>query len=354
MGQRKRHHLVARFLLKRFAARLDGDKSFVWRVERAGIPKLLSTKDVAVQSNFYGTEEEGLEGALSDVEGRWAALLRGVDAGEPLEPLADELWHMVYLMAYRASPIRSAFQLMGQRFIGHMHDNADSPHIKNGLMAYLDENFDDELAKMLEQFPPSVRQLAWDNRQLLKEHAQRDLQGADVGAFMRGLFGQLKQHETLPGAAKRGHNKGVSKLIEQGHGPAAVKPVAWQIIHDPANSIILGDSPVIATGSSIRVPGAPWKFGKDCRAYYMPISPRQVLVGLRFPEDALLAIDDINAASAELSERCVFAVSDDERTRRWATIVGKRWMPLEEGEIDAMMSDLVRNFGRYAAEDGAR
>lgn len=319
----------------------------MWRVEKVAAPKLLSTKDVAVQSNFYGTEEEGLEGALADVEGRWAALLRGVDAGEALEPLADELWHMVYLMAYRTSPLRSAFHSMGQRLVGHMHDNADSPHIKDGLMAYLDENFDVELAKVLERLPPPARQWARDNRQLLKEHAQRELQGADVGAIMRDLFGPLKQRETLQSVAKRGHNKGVSKLIEQGHGPAAVKPVAWRIIRDSANSVILGDCPVIATGGATPAPGAPWKIGKDCRAYYMPISPRQVLVGLRFPDDTVLTINDINTASAELSERCVFASSDDERTRQWSAAVGKRWMPLEDGEIDAMMNDLVRNFGRY-------
>lgn len=114
MGQRKRHHLVARFLLKRFAAETEGEKSFIWRLSKAAPPKLLSTKDVAVQSNFYGTEEEDLEAALSEVEGHWAAILRRIDAGEALEPLADELWHMVYLMAYRASPIRSAFHSMSE------------------------------------------------------------------------------------------------------------------------------------------------------------------------------------------------------------------------------------------------
>jgi hypothetical protein len=346
VGQRKRHHLVARFLLKRFAARQDGDKSFIWRVTKDSPPKLLSTKDVAVQSNFYGAEDEGLEAALSDVEGRWATLLRRVDAGEPLEPLADELWHMVYLMAYRASPIRSAFQTMGERFLDHMQENADSPHLKDRLRTYLDEHFDEELAKMLDRFPPQVRGLLWENHGFLKDYAARDLEGMNIGAFMRGLMGEVKKQGAFQSAAKRGHNKGVSKLVAQGSGPAAVRPTEWRLIRDPTGSVILGDCPVVAVGGPSLATGAPWKFGKECRAYYMPISPHQVLVGLRHPGDPLLTADEINLASAALSEASVFASKDTEATRRWSALVATRWMPLEDAEIDALVNEVVREFGR--------
>jgi hypothetical protein len=35
-------------------------------------------------------------------------------------------------------------------------------------------------------------------------------------------------------------------------------------------------------------------------------------------------------------------------------IVAEHWMPLDDAEIDAMMDDLVRNFGRNATGDGGR
>jgi len=351
MGQRKRHHLVARFLLKRFAAKAEGDKSFIWRLSKEAPPKLLSTKDVAVQSNFYGTEEDGLEAALSDVEGRWAAMLRRIDAWEPLEPLADELWHMVYLMAYRASPIRSAFQSLGERFIDHLHDNADAPEIKDGLHAYLDENFEKEFKTVLEKIPLEVRQLVWDNRALFKDHVSRDLGGMDVGGFMRGFFAQLKENESFQNAAKRGHNKGVTKLIEQGAGPVAVKPSEWKLLHDPTGSVILGDCPVVAVGGTSSVTGAPWKFGKDCRAYYMPISPRQVLVGLRYPEDPMLSIAALNTASAALSEASAFSSRDDDATRQWSELIGTRWMPLDDAEFNSIVNDVFEDFGKDRANE---
>jgi len=346
MGQRKRHHLVARFLLKRFAAKAEGGKSFIWRLSKDAPPKLLSTKDAAVQSNYYGTEEGGLEAALSDVEGRWAAMLRRIDAGEPLEPLAEEIWHMVYLTAYRASPIRSGFRAMGEQFIEHMHHNADAPEIKDGLHAYLDENSEKELMNVLEKFPPEVRQLVWDNRALLKDQVSRDLDGMDVGGFIRGVFDQLKEHESFQNAAKRGHNKGVTKLIEQGAAPVAVKPSEWKLLHDPTGSVVLGDCPVVAVGGPIRAIGAPWKFGKDCRTYYMPISPRAVIVGIRYPEDDLLTIDQLNAASAALSEASIFASADNESSRRWAPRIASQWMPLDEQEMDAIMRSVVTDFGK--------
>lgn len=354
MGQRRRHHVVARFLLARFAAKVVGDKSFVWRITNDAAPKLLSTRDVAVQSNFYGAEEEGLEDALSRMEGRWSTLLRRVDAGESLAPLADDLWHMVYLMGYRAAPIRSAFLAAGEQLIDHLHDNADSPHIKAGILTHLDESFERQLAEIVAQLPAALGQLIWDNRQALKEHVRRDLERSETGALMRDLLALLMPEEALQRATKRGHNSAVSNLIAGGSGPAAVRPVSWRVINDATNSIILGDCPVIATADASERSGAPWKFGRGCRAYYMPISPCRVLVGLRYPGDALLAIDDINAASAELSERCVFAASADERTHRWSAIVARRWMPLDDVEIGAIMDDLVKTFGRDAPADDGR
>lgn len=354
MGQRKRHHLVARFLLKRFAAKVDGDKSFIWRLSKDAPPKLLSTKDVAVQSNFYGSEEEGLEAALSDAEGCWAAMLRKIDAGAALEPLSDELWHMLYLMAFRASPIRSAFHSMGERFIEHMHDNADAPEIKEGLRKYLEENFEKEMLTVLERFPPEMRRLLWDNRSLFKDCVSRDLEGMDVGGVMRGLFGQLKEHDSFQTAAKRGHNRGVTKLIEQGSGPVAVKPSAWKLLHDLKSSIVLGDCPVVAVGGPERATGAPWKFGKDCRTYYMPISPRQVIVGVRHPEDDLLTIDQLNAASAALSESSVFASADTDTTRALIPQIASRWMPLAEAEMDSIMRSVMRDFSKGDSRDETR
>lgn len=342
---------MARFLLKRFAAKVDGDKSFIWRLSKDATPKLLSTKDVAVQSNFYGTEEDGLEAALSDVEGRWASLLRRVDSGEALEPLADELWHMVYLMAYRASPIRSAFHTMGERFLTHLQDNAEAPEIKDGFRSYFEENFEKELLSVLERFPPDERQSIWDKRASLKDYALSDHDGLNFGTFMCGLFGQLKKDKYFHIAAKGGHNKGVAKLIEQGAGPVVVKPLEWKLMADPTGSVVLGDCPVVAVGGAAQTTGAPWKFGKDCRTYYLPISARQVLVGLRYPQDELLTVDQLNAASAALSESSVFAPADTDTTRALIPQIAARWMPLDEAEVEAIMRSVVKDFGKGHAGD---
>lgn len=345
MGTRKRHHIVPRFLLARFASLSRDDKSFVWRVAKGPRAAEISTKDAAVQSHFYGGEEEGLEAALADAEGRWGVLLRGIDAGTPLDPLASDLWSLMYLIAFRASPIRSAFTVLAEQFIDHLRENAGGSEVREGLTRNFDGVFDEELEKVIASLPPQLHGPIRANKRLLREHARKELDGMDVGAMMRELLGVVTAQQVLPKAAKSGHNKGIAKLLDQGHAPRAVQPVAWQLLHDESGSVILGDSPVVAVGHAGNEIGAPWKFGKDCKTFYLPLSPRLVLVGILDMSIPLLSISDINYASASLSEAALFASKFGDDERALSNAIGSRWMPLSDEEIQAIMQETLRDFG---------
>lgn len=345
MRTRKRHHIIPRFLLARFASSKTADKSFIWRVAKDARAAEISTKDAAVQSHFYGLEEEGLEGSLADAEGRWGSLLGRIDVGTPLEPLASELWGFLYLIGFRASPIRSAFTILAEQFIDHLSEKADGPEVREGLSRNFDRIFADQLEVALARVPPQFHQLIRDHRDLVHQIAKKDLESSDIGARMRDLLASMTQQQIIPKAAKRGHNKGISKLLDQGQGPEAMRPVAWQVLHDEHGSVILSDSPVVAVGGPENNTGAPWKFGKDYRALYLPVSPRTVLVGIRDADTRLLSIPEINAASATLSETAFFCSKFGDGERALSQGIGSRWMPLSEDEVQAILRTSLSTFG---------
>src|SRR5262249_7691932 len=157
--------------------------------------------------------------------------------------IADELWHMVYLMAYRTSPLRSALRTVGEGFIDFLHSKADSSAMRERVLAHFAEHFDENLEEALNRLPPAIATALRENREVFKAYAARGLESTDLGALVRTLLGEVKKQESFQSAPKRGHNQGVSKLIEQGRGPGAAKPVTWRILEDPSGSVILGDCP---------------------------------------------------------------------------------------------------------------
>lgn len=59
MGERKRQHIIPKLLLNQFAAESRGEQAFVWRWTADGSSTLTNTRNVTVEKNFYGKEDEG-------------------------------------------------------------------------------------------------------------------------------------------------------------------------------------------------------------------------------------------------------------------------------------------------------
>ncbi len=352
MGQRERHHVVPRFLLNRFAAESYGGKAFIWKFTRSDQPRLLSTRDVGVQKRFYGSESEGLEGELAAREGEWADLLRDVDAGKKLATLSSDLWYMVASLASRAGQIRSALGSLGERFITHLCDNGDDPRIKAGLVPNFDREFSILFEKLRSGLPPETQAVLIANYEVIREHAKQHFRHTNIGPLLQALLGPLLAEAKLPPIVKKAHNQALSKLVVQREGPELLAPIEWRVLSHPAHALVLGDCPVVAVGGDSMLTGAPWKFGPECRSFYLPISPENVLVGLRNPADPLLSIDELNAASVELSEHAFFANADTDTRRMWQSRVGLRWMPMDEEEIVSLIEQVINNHARKAGEAG--
>ena len=104
--QRKRNHVIPKFLLNRFSSRQNGNKHWIWQIERSGKPKEVSTRDAAVSNYFYGGQETGVEDAFANVEGRFSALLRSLDWGDPPMNHSEDLRLFVWTLAARTQAVR--------------------------------------------------------------------------------------------------------------------------------------------------------------------------------------------------------------------------------------------------------
>lgn len=339
----KRQHIVPRFLLKRFASESQGEKSLVWRVPKKGEARLISTKDAAIGSFFYGKDSEGLESAFAEAEGSWSELLLRVDAGEPLEHLSDQLWGICYFLGWRTRQLRSTFTIGTERFLDHMQNQAGNPILQDTLRIATEQAFKKQLEEAIDLCPELHRPALRAKIPEFLEFAKKKLDDYDFAAKWRALLEAFKALDIVPGAAKRGHNKAISKLLSEGRGPEVLRPTIWELLLDPSGSIVLGESPVVAVEGESCTVGAPWEFGKDIGAYYVPIAPTAALVGLRQLSSPRLTVPALNSASAAISESAFFSHQYGEPERVLAELVGTKSNPITDEEVAQMVLELIKD-----------
>ena len=110
----RRNHYIPRFLLSRFASRRLGKKSWIGQVDRTNTREI-STKDAAVSHDFYGRPDTGLENALSLLEGRLAASIAALEAGQLTRANDDDLRTLVWNMVFRGKASREQLADTGAR-----------------------------------------------------------------------------------------------------------------------------------------------------------------------------------------------------------------------------------------------
>lgn len=102
----RRHHLVPRFFLKRFA---KSDKiAMVSRVAPQEVPRMVTTKNAAVESDFYtvldanGQPSTAIETFLSELEARAAAAMHRMDTRDGFPPSPQDRESVSLFLAFQA------------------------------------------------------------------------------------------------------------------------------------------------------------------------------------------------------------------------------------------------------------
>ena len=72
----RRHHTIPRFLLKGFGSSRRGDEVNVWMYRKGKIGIEVNIKNVGVERDFYGTQQEsGIDAQITCLENEYAPLV---------------------------------------------------------------------------------------------------------------------------------------------------------------------------------------------------------------------------------------------------------------------------------------
>jgi hypothetical protein len=163
--QQKRNHFIPEFLLNRFCSRQERKKKktthWIWQIKRSGRAREVMTRKTADSNYFYGGQETGVEDAFAHVEGRFGALLRALDRGEPPGNHSEELRLFVWTLAARTQAVRGKVggavnNLFDQMATGITLDQAQAAVLEQ-LDVQLDRIVEDHLSEVPAQQQAVIR-----------------------------------------------------------------------------------------------------------------------------------------------------------------------------------------------------
>lgn len=352
MAVRRRNHYVPQVLLRRFASRTDGKKSWVWQTSEDKRSVEISTRDAAVGSFFYGSSPGSVEEAFGPIEAEFGRVLKSIDAGEPVDSFGQELRRFVYLLFIRTKALREQFADAADVAVKKFVESATPNRLGEAVRRELDTSFEECLAKAVSSLPVPQRKtfLALAStprlREAIKAHAVGGIKHLDTFSLMDSLLSAAE--DGLPTAAQDGQINALAKLLSEAHTPETFSPTHWDVQVRDAGRFILGDCCAIAESADGQF-GSILRFGKDWHSVFLPVSPKHLLVGCRGDRPGPLDYDKIDQISAGLSRSYVYSAESTSNVRALAQRIGQEDALITAADIDSIMGE-VWEF----SEDGPR
>jgi len=346
---RERNHFISRFLLRRFASKVDAkrNKSWIWDIQKTGVTREISTKDAAVSSKFYGDRATGIEDAFAIEEEKFSAALRAIDAGAPLSEHAATLSRLVWSQAARTRALRHSLAETMDAVFSAFTSSLDSAAATAAFKRMTKEELPRTIADELTKLPPDSRREAERRLEAMGgtegavQLALSRIDSLEFAAFGVILNAMMKSEGFIDKAMERGHVKGLSKLLIETPLDQPFKPDAWYLLEDPCASLVLGDVGVFAvaqegtTSLVMRVSDA-W------REIYMPISPTKALVGCKGTMRPSLSAQEVNRASASFSLASIYAGRLTESERQLIPLIGTRARFGDASDIQGIVDEVWR------------
>ncbi len=342
MSDGKRNHFIPKFFLNRFATQKDkkGRYCKIWEMGRGVDPRLVNTKNVAVETHFYGGAETGIELAFSKIESEFKDALSELDNGVSPKSLSEILRRFVWMQAIRTRAIRHQYEDLA----GTMIAKLSSDESIDDISKYLRSQAPSMIEREIEKLPKSKQKAA---RQLLKnpfiQHAlQHRILKSTATDSVKGMMELLQKKITSEGVVKKaaisGHLKGIKQLIHATEPPTHFLPVDWQILKSATDQVVLGDLCTIAVSDALETCSL-LKCGKSWRNVYLPIDSRTVLVASAASEALTLGIDEINRASASHSVMYYYSKNLNEEAKALQDVASTRASIFDDAEWAELIRD---------------
>ncbi|MFC1574865.1 DUF4238 domain-containing protein [Gemmatimonadota bacterium] len=344
---------MPRFLLNRFASRRKGEKAWIWQYSPSEGPVEISTKDAAVSKHFYGRADSAVEDAFATIEGRLDSVLSRVQEGEDPNSLDSELRILVWTLAVRTRALRSHLKDLGQATLPGMSQILTDARFHELVVRELRSNLDQMISEGLADRSFILRlivrvllKVPWIRAGVLRI-AERQIRSGALDEFMLASLDFFAFRIPWESAAARGHNVGIAKLLLEGIPPNVFSPTSWSF--QGTSSLVLGDSCVVAFDSEGQV-GNPLRFLDSWECAVLPVSPSQALVAHRFSDTTSPSSENINAASASLSQRFLWAAEESQAALRLAKQIGSASPVLDHEELLAIIREALDDQSRQTPQ----
>jgi hypothetical protein len=307
----KNQHYIPQFLQRGFSCQAaqgfalsskeDKRKARVWTFERENANKRLVCK-AGMDPYFYGPENSSVDTTITDAENLYGKLVNNLrrhrkDTAVEEESIPELLAHMFV----RSKNMRQTLVDLGEVALDTLSKTL--PNIEDMaefLIKYLQENVDnlpdaqrEIIRDSIQNNPDSIRHLIKDKK-IMEE-------------IVPELYDNISHaRKNINEMAKNAHLDSLSESIEPQNRVRMFEGLHWFIMVKRAGSFILGDALVIcqkATGEY----GSILLADEDFQHVFLPISSQHLLIGTKEPTALDPDPEDINQASARMSNEFFIA-----------------------------------------------
>lgn len=343
-----RQHYIPQFLLKGFSVDEGGSPAKVWVFRREKEPFLTSTKNVALEVEFYGSPGDGtVDGAITDLEGVQADCIRqareiasGTDISQ--SGIAD----FIVNMSVRHKYLRLGMADTTDRILSEIDSFYSIPeHQRIFNENYFRKNpqvIEEQLDKVLASMPVSSSQKSFFRRyvrsippdDLIKLiGSQFDSALAD---FQAVVFPRIRNE--MEQIIKSSHINALRKSLISNPRLDSLKRLNWVVV-ETDSELITGDICIVFEAEGydrvLPITGA----ADDISRVLFPIAKNRVIIGTPNITKPVVDTDDLNRKIARNSFEFIVSSRNSEVERELQAKLGLDARLLSDEEIQKMLEE---------------
>ena len=342
----KRQHILPRFLLRGFASRVVGEKTFTWVYRISGEQFETTIENVGLEKHFYGKEGEvSADDVITNLEGNYADLVRSLrNTSDGIEVQDTRIPELISHLTIRTKHLREFFLSSTEYLLGEVTTHLAEPRNLKRLLLSKPELIQEELGKRLTdyQIPEEQRTFLVE---LVKAYAPTlvDQHMSEFQETLMEMVGNIG--DMLPRAVREGHIKSLAKNPAPENRSQTYDKLRW-FVRESSIPLILGDFACLFEIARKRRFKSLDDMGDPIVNVYLPISGQKVLVGTSYSSASHVDFSLINDATANCSYEYFVAPECSAANDKRASKLGAWAGLLTQAELDALFHEIIEDVER--------
>jgi hypothetical protein len=342
----KRQHVLPRFLLRGFASRTDGKKTFVWVYRKLQEPFETTVENVGLEKHFYGKSGElSADDVITNLEGGYANLVSALRATADGDEVCDArvpefITHLTIRSKQLREFVRTSSEYLLEEVTSHLMDPANLKR----LLLSRPERIQQELEKRLEAYDlPRNQKRLFMKRAKAYAPAMVNKQMAELQKTLTESVDEIRN--VLPRAVRDGHIKSLAKDAAPETRAQTYRDLHWFIRESPV-PLILGDFGCLFEVSAKRQFKPMDDMGDPIVNTFLPVSSRKMLIGTSYSTASQVDFALVNKATAKCSHEYFVASDCSAVNNKLASTIGHWAGLLTEEEVDALLPEIIADLER--------